>query len=108
MSITDVSTANRVLRRTSWKRGLAANGAAVVSLTDFRIDGFHNLLRVVRLGLRVQRSWSEREGSLGLALWVHPLRGRLGSLSAWESEDDLRRWLSSPEHEAAVHSIEDT
>jgi heme-degrading monooxygenase HmoA len=105
MGLTEISTASHVLRRTPWKAGPSAltAGGALVSLTDFQVEGFVPLARVAASGLRMQRGWPRQEGSLGLAFWVHPLRKRLGSLSAWESEDDLGRWLASPDHRAAVH-----
>jgi hypothetical protein len=102
MRITEVSITNPVLRRTPWKAGpvTEAKGSVLVSLTDFQIDGYRDLLRVVRTALEIQRGWGGREGSLGLALWVQPLRRRLGSLSAWEGEADYHRWV--PEHMTVV------
>lgn len=104
MRITEVSITNPVLRKTPWKSGPVADveGPVLVSLTDFQIDGYRDLLRVVKTGLGMQRDWGRREGSLGLALWVQPVGKRLGSLSAWESEDDYDRWVSSPEHMTVV------
>ena len=100
MSITEISIANPVLRKTPWKPGPVVNptDTVLVSLTDFHIDGYRDLVRVMRTALRIQRGWDRRDGSLGLALWVQPLRKRLGSLSAWESEQHYRRWVSSSEH----------
>lgn len=106
---TDIALTNPVLRTTPWQPGPAAGLEipVLVSLTDFHIDGYRDLLRVVRTALRIQRDWAGREGSVGLALWVHPLRKRLGSLSAWESEDDYRRWVGSSEHMTAVQCHRD-
>lgn len=50
-------------------------------------------------------SWGRRRGSLGLTLWVQPLRRRLGSLSAGESEADLARWLASDDHRQVVRGF---
>lgn len=106
MGITDISITNPVLRKTPWKQGPAASAASpvLVSLTDFHIDGYRDLLRVVRTALGIQSRWGGREGSLGLSLWVHPLKKRLGSLSAWESEEDYLGWVRSAEHMRVVSS----
>lgn len=79
-------------------------GPVVVSFTDFHVLGLRNFLGVIWAGARLRRNWRTRPGAVGLAVWAEPLKGRLGSLSAWLSEDDLRRFLRSPEHVAVVRS----
>lgn len=104
MRITEVTIGNPVLRRTPWKPGPVAEfeGTVLVSLTDFSIEGYRDLLRVVRTALGIQRRWGERGGSLGLALWVNPAAKRLGSLSAWDGAEAYTRWVCSPEHMKVV------
>jgi heme-degrading monooxygenase HmoA len=42
-------------------------------------------------------------GAIGLWLWGQPLtRGRGGSVSVWESEADLRRFVALPAHLAIM------
>lgn len=51
------------------------DGAALVSLTDFRVRRFRDLLPVIRAGLRIRRTWDELDGcagSVGFTLWVRP------------------------------------
>ena len=92
------------LVRGFWKKGPApeAAGPVLVSLTDFRVDRFRDLPAIALDALRIRQGWMRREGSLGLTLWVQPLRRRLGSLSAWRTEGDLSRWLSSADHRHVV------
>ena len=101
-----LSTQNGVALRTQWQPGPGAKpgGPVLVSFTDFRVRGFRHLLPVSRTATAVRREWGTRRGSLGLALWVRPLDRRLGSLSAWESEEDLQRWIGSDDHGDAVRA----
>jgi len=88
-----------------WKAGPAAarRGAVLVSLTDFQVGRFRDLPRIAVAAFRIRHNWQRRQGSLGLTLWIQPLRRRLGSLSAWEGEEDLARWLRSDDHLQVVH-----
>ena len=92
------------LVRGFWKAGPAADavGPVTVSLTDFRVDRFRDLPAIAIDALRIRHGWGRREGSVGLSLWVQPLRRRLGSVSAWRGEGDLSRWLGSGEHRRVV------
>jgi hypothetical protein len=81
----------------------AADGAPlVISLTDFRCDHVRGYASVARDGLALRRSWHRVEGAVALGLWSRPLELRLGSLSAWRSEEDLRRFLRSRAHVGVV------
>jgi hypothetical protein len=51
---------------------------------------------------RLRRAWPHTEGAIGLMLWVKPLSRRSGSLSVWESEAQLRRFIGSPRRLDAV------
>ena len=95
------------LVRGLWKAGPAADGTGpvVVSFTDFRVGGFRDMPAIAIEALRIRRTWGRREGSLGLTLWVQPLRRRLGSLSAWRAEEDLSRWLGSSDHRRVVRKF---
>jgi len=92
------------LVRGFWRAGPEAedSGPVLVSLTDFRVDRFRDLPAIALDALRIRHAWSRREGSVGLALWVQPLRRRLGSLSAWRGQEDLSRWLGSDDHRHVV------
>ena len=61
--------------------------------------------RVVMAGMRLRRGWSRRSGAVGLWTWVQPGGRRVGSVSVWESEADLERFVSSPEHLAIMRDF---
>ena len=73
-----------------------------VSVTDFRIHRPRHALGAWRTGLRLRRSWPRLNGAIGLWLWGQPLKLRSGSVSIWQSEADLMRFLRSPVHRAVV------
>ena len=106
MNTDRLSTTNGLALRTPWQPGPTGqpDGPVLVSFTDFGVRQFRHLLTVSRTAAAVRREWPTREGSLGLALWVRPLDKRLGSLSAWRTEADLRRWIASDDHGEAVRA----
>lgn len=101
-----LNTEDGVELRTAWQPGPGSkpDGPVLVSFTAFRVRGFRHLFPVIRTATAIHREWGTRRGSLGLALWVRPLDRRLGSLSAWEREEDLERWIGSDDHGDAVRA----
>lgn len=87
-----------------WRSGpVSADGQpALMSLTDFRAHRLRDLPGVYLAGLRLREGWYAMPGALGLWLWGEPLEGRGGSLSVWESEADLRRFVALPVHLAIM------
>lgn len=87
-----------------WRPGPAeGKGAVVVSLTDFRSHRLRDLPGIYWSGLRLREGWYAMPGAVGLWLWGRPLdRGRGGSVSVWESEADLRRFVALPAHLAIM------
>ena len=83
-----------------WREGPAADakGPLVVSLTDFRSHRRRDLPMVYLTGWRLREGWYAMPGAVGLWLWGQPHTRRGGSLSIWESEADLRRFVSLPAH----------
>ncbi|MFD1937466.1 MULTISPECIES: hypothetical protein [Nonomuraea] len=73
-------------------------GAVVVSLTDFRLHRAAHLPRAARTGWRLGRLWPELDGAVGLWLWAEPWARRIGSVSVWRSEADLRAFVRLPAH----------
>ena len=92
------------MTRTPWRRGPVGgdDGPALISLTDFEAHSWRAMAGIYVGGLRFYRRWNKREGSIALTVWSRPQRKRVGSLSVWRSEEDLRRFLRSPEHVAIV------
>jgi hypothetical protein len=88
-----------------WRPGpvFSGKGSAVVSVTDFRARRSRDLPHVYWTGLRLREGWYAMPGAIGLWLWGQPLtRGRGGSVSVWESEADLRRFVALPAHLAII------
>lgn len=86
--------------RAPWMAGPAHDwqGGVLVSVTDFRVHRARDLPRVWRTGMRLRRSWPQMHGAIGLWLWSLPLQRRGGSVSVWQSEEDLQRFVLWPVH----------
>src|SRR5262245_61337637 len=86
--------------RTSWKRGPAAEtgGPLLLSYTEFTPDTMRDLPRIYRAAERLRREITELEGAVGVTTYWQLFRGRGGSVSAWEDEAALRRFVSLPFH----------
>ena len=91
-------------RMTSCTAGPAAavEGEVVVSVTDFSRDHLLDTPGIVATGLRLRLGWYAMRGAVGLWLWSIPLSRRSGSISVWESEDDLRGFVALPKHVAIM------
>jgi hypothetical protein len=83
-----------------WRPGPAAGTAdrVLISFTEFTFNRFRDLPGILWAGMRLRRGWDGLHGAVGLALYLRPLSRRGGSLSAWESEADLRGFVSLPYH----------
>jgi heme-degrading monooxygenase HmoA len=55
--------------------------------------------------MRFRRGWPELPGAVGLWTWLEPRARRVGSVSVWESEADLERFVRSTEHLAIVREF---
>lgn len=75
-----------------------ANGAVLVSVTDFHADQRRELPGVALRGMRMRMGWYGMPGAVGLWLWTLPASSRSGSISIWASEDDLDRFIGLPHH----------
>jgi hypothetical protein len=69
-----------------------------VSRNDFLIHRLGDIPRVAWEGMGLRRRWPETEGALGL--WFAAFRAgrRQVSVSIWESPEDLKLFVRSPEH----------
>jgi len=91
-----------------WTPGAAgASGPVLVSVTDFRIRRFGDLLRVYVEGLRMSRAWPSMTGAVGVWLWSSPLRKRVGSVSVWQRSEDLDRFVRWPRHRELMRRYRD-
>jgi hypothetical protein len=93
-----------------WREGPAAarhTGPVLVSLTDFTAHHTRDLPGVYLAGLRLREGWYAMPGAIGLWLWGQPLQRRGGSLTIWENNDALRRFISLPAHVAIMRRYRD-
>jgi heme-degrading monooxygenase HmoA len=86
--------------RTPWKRCPAAEspGPLLVSYTEFTPHAMRDLPAIYFAAERLRRECTELEGAVGVTTYWQPFRRRVGSLSVWESEEALRRFVSLPFH----------
>lgn len=73
-------------------------GPVLVSLTEFRANGWRHLPGMARIALGLRAGWYGLPGAVGLYLWTDVSRRCVGSLSVWTDEADLRRWIGLPRH----------
>jgi heme-degrading monooxygenase HmoA len=82
-------------------------GAVVVSLTEFTARRFRDLPGIARAGIALQSGWWAMPGDIGVLLYAYPAQRKGGSLSVWESEADLRRFIRLPRHVAVMRAYRD-
>ena len=69
----------------------------VVSVTEFSAHHRRDLPGVAVKGLRMRMGWYAMAGAVGMWLWM-TAAGRGGSISVWETEQDLERFITLPHH----------
>jgi hypothetical protein len=70
----------------------------IVSVTEFRVQHRRDLPTVAVKGLRMRLGWYAMSGALGLWLWSLPMAMRAGSISVWDNDDSLERFINLPHH----------
>ncbi|WP_280400217.1 hypothetical protein [Nocardia carnea] len=83
-----------------WKPGPCENitGSVAVSVTDFLAGSAEDVQQIYALGLELGDTWPVLHGAVGVWLWGRPAQLRGGSISVWESERDMRRFVRWPVH----------
>ncbi|NUP26974.1 MAG: hypothetical protein HOQ44_09825 [Nocardia sp.] len=83
-----------------WKPGPAADstGAVFVSVTDFLATSEPDVRQIYELGLELGETWPVLQGAVGVWLWGRPAQFRGGSISVWDSEHAMRRFVRWPVH----------
>jgi hypothetical protein len=83
-----------------WKAGSAAaeRGAVLVAATESRVGRYRDLPGAAIAALRLRRAWPTLDGAIALSLAVQPLKRTTHSISVWQSEEHLLRFLHSPAH----------
>jgi hypothetical protein len=79
----------------------------VVSFTDFAASSQEDQQRIFEMGLKLRENWPIMHGAVGLWLWAKPEELRGGSLSVWDDQDDLRRFIRWPLHAAIMREWRD-
>ncbi|MFJ5265017.1 hypothetical protein ACIQAC_31595 [Streptomyces sp. NPDC088387] len=96
--------------RSAWREGPAggaAEGAVIVSVTDFTSDSHRDLPGIARDGFALRRRWPDLDGAVGMWLWVAPLARRCGSVSVWTGRRALAGFVRLPEHVAIMDKYRD-
>ena len=86
--------------RSGWRRGpaAAARGPLLISYTEFTPHTLRDVPHIYLAAERLRRACRELDGAVGVAIYWQPFHRRGGSLSAWEDEAALRRFVSLPYH----------
>ncbi|MFB4293163.1 hypothetical protein ACBI99_36370 [Nonomuraea sp. ATR24] len=86
--------------RSRWITGPASGstGPLVAALTDYRAQRLLDLPGIARRARSLSRLWPGLTGAVGMWLWADVPSRRVGSLSVWRSEEDLRAFVRVPEH----------
>jgi hypothetical protein len=87
-----------------WKAGPAApaRGGVLIVATEAHVGRHRDLPGAAIAALRLRRSWPTLDGAVALSLAAQPLKRTTRSISAWQSEEHLLRFLHSPAHQAIV------
>jgi hypothetical protein len=85
----------------------ATTGPVVVSVTEFRSTRRGDLPGVVGKGMRMRLGWYAMAGAVGLWLWSLPARLCGGSISVWDNEESLQRFITLPHHTAIMDRYRD-
>ncbi|MEU4344230.1 hypothetical protein AB0H00_23710 [Nocardia sp. NPDC023852] len=85
---------------TPWKAGprQGLSGSVFVSVTDFLATSEEDVQLIYKIGMELGRTWPVMHGAVGLWLWGRPSESRGGSISVWETEQDMRRFVRWPVH----------
>ncbi|MFI5535732.1 hypothetical protein ACIA5H_04990 [Nocardia sp. NPDC051900] len=75
-----------------------SRGPVFVSVTDFLAASEEDVQAIYKTGMRLGRNWPVMHGAVGLWLWARPSESRGGSISVWETERDMRRFVRWPVH----------
>jgi hypothetical protein len=83
-----------------WRHGELgeASGPLLVSATRFTYKSLWDMPGVYWNGLRLRRAWPRFPGSIGVSISADMARRSTYTISLWRSEEDLKKFVSHPEH----------
>jgi hypothetical protein len=94
------------MTRLPWKSGQLPlpDGSLVVSATRFTYQSIWTMFGVYWNGLALRRAWPSFEGSIGVSLSSDFLKRSTYTISAWRSEEDLKRFINHPAHRVVMRN----
>jgi hypothetical protein len=89
------------MKRLSWMPGPAASDGSTtfVIATRFTYRKLWHLPLVFWHGYRLRSRWGKVEGAIGIFTGGSLLERTTYTVTAWRSEQDLRRWMGSAYHQ---------
>lgn len=82
-------------------------GAAIVVITEATLSADRAARSAFWKGVRgVEKELPRQPGLIGYTLRQEPFGSRVWTMTTWSSEDDLRRFVSSPAHRLAIEAGE--
>jgi heme-degrading monooxygenase HmoA len=88
--------------RLRWAAGPGRDTDVLVSATRTDFERFRDMPGAIMAALRLRRAIRTAPGAVGVSLAMRPTQRRGWSVSAWEADADLRRFLQSPAHQATA------
>jgi heme-degrading monooxygenase HmoA len=74
-------------------------------LTYLPMRRLSRLPRFLRYVMAIKRQLDKTEGLMGYSLLAKPIRSNYWTLSAWESDEALRRFIREPPHRDAMADL---
>jgi heme-degrading monooxygenase HmoA len=88
--------------RLPWAAGPGHDTDVLVSATQTDFARFRDMPGAIIAALRLRRAIRTAPGAVGVSLAMRPTQRRGWSVSAWEADADLHRFLQSPAHRATA------
>src|SRR5690348_1164439 len=94
-----VTSSEASMMRLPWRSGPArAERSVLVSATRFTYRRAWHLPLVFWHGLRLRSGWDRVEGAVGVSIQADAATRTTYTVSVWQDEESLRRWLVSEHH----------
>jgi hypothetical protein len=88
--------------KSRWKRGPASGPAALVAVTRTDFSRYRDMPGATLAALRLRRAIPTTLGAIGVSLALQLPPRTTWSVSAWQTDEHLHQFLSSPAHLAIV------
>lgn len=94
-----------MILRSPWIAGpvtYPTRGPVLVSATKFTYRSLRDIPGVALAAVRLLRGWPDRTGSIGVFVGAEPWKRTTYSMSVWQSQADLRRFVRARDHQPLV------